>query len=201
MELGGLESFTIVPDWKGNRDKKPKERLSLKARFLRGIDQMGTMEIEDLTTWRDETYADLMKKDPELERKIKRITDINLLIMLKLVIENTYDYHNFVFFEEEEKDARKIWMNLRMPSGEDQSENLLAKVFRMVQDSTSVSEEEMGNYASLCDGSVIPQSENVPDAKTEESPENASTQQDQNGSSKSAPTSTTEPAQPQPSPV
>lgn len=189
MELGGLDSFRYVPDWNGNMDLQPEKRLSLQVNFLRGVDLLGDMSLDDLLAWRDATFKSELE-DPKLAPKIKRIKNENLLFMLFRVIENTSDYRNFVFGGEEVKDPKKIFLNLRMPSGENQSNNLLFMIAAKIAESASISEDEVENFVLRCGGEdTTTQTENAPRVLPGVSPNGVSTPADQKEDSALAPTS------------
>ena len=183
MELG-CGVFTYIPRWKNNRTLPENEQLSVKIHCLRSIDLMGRgYEEEELRAWVTETFPAQMA-DAQQKCKLERSTP-EILTVLREVLEHTSGYRNFRFGGEDVTDAREIFLRIPMPTGIDQSENLLFELRMVLSETANLTEEEVGNYDGPSGGLDMTTAKNATPADQGDGPTNANTTQDLSEASKS----------------
>jgi hypothetical protein len=116
---GGVESWNVfVPEYGGNRELPPDQRLSLEIRFLRSIDQMAfAQQTEDgLFRWRKEHLKEWLEKDEYKDRILALGPDF--LGTMKLLAEHTRAWQNFFFDGVEVTDPIELFIRLPLPKRE-----------------------------------------------------------------------------------
>ena len=145
MELGGLTEFRFVPEWNGNRALPKGERLSLTVIRLRAFDVLNDDGDEDVRRWCDEQEV------TDAARQALDKAPVSTLRMLRVCASHTKDLEGFTFGGE--KVTAPLEAFARLPFS---ANDLLLEVLRTINRTATMSEDELGNFVSLSDGSASP---------------------------------------------
>ena len=169
MELGGLTQFRYVPEWRDNRKAPEGERLSLTVMRLRAIDVLNDDDDEDVRRWRDEQEV------TEEAREVLDAAPISTLRLLRVCSRNTKDLQGFRFGGKEVAAPLEAYLRLRFDANA-----LLVEILQTINRTATMSEDELGNFVSLSDGSATPATESAPGAAEGEPPASADTKEEAN---------------------
>ncbi len=164
MELGGIAEFRYVPEWNGNREAPDDERLSLTVKRVKAAQILNDDTDADIERWRDTRNISKAARDTLLQMPISVLRNI------RVCVNHTKDLQGFLFDGEEVTDPLEAFCRLNFGA-----DDLLLEILSTINKTATMSEDELGNFASLSDGSATPTTESATGAVEGDNQANADT--------------------------
>lgn len=178
---GGIESFTFLPTYGGNRELPYEEQISveiIRPPTRDRLVQEGETE-RDLFRWRDE-HLSAWLQNPEFGEAIKAFSPAVLLV-LKFLQKYTRKWKGILYDGAELTDPVEICLKLPIPPPSDPEPALVREVYDAIMRASALGGEQLKNFVSGCDGSspeittIQTGSPTAPPAMENSDPEPAST--------------------------
>ena len=152
------EWFTFVPEWNGNREETPEERISCEMKRLNELETLawiGWTE-DDMERWRDTALKDRLfdkagKPSETDEAKLLRQLKRQFLVNMRLMAEFTREWRN-VFGPDGEMvtEAAEVFILL---AGDLAGGSIIASETRKALiEASSLSGDELKNFVGQCAG-------------------------------------------------
>ena len=157
MDLGSnVEFFDYIPTWNGNRDLPENEQLSLTIKRLSGATALSYGNgFGNLQAWRNrkfKKYLTLDKKglpvpaydqEQDIGRSLMEISEAQLSD-LRVFVEHTSNFKNFLFGGEEKTDPLEIYFAIPIDFFGDEL-NLRFEILKEIFKTVGLGEDEVGN--------------------------------------------------------
>jgi hypothetical protein len=171
MELGtgGIDWFTYVPEFRGNRDLPEDQRLSLEIRCLRPVDMLAEFDDspDQLYRWRDEALATQLE-DPDYGPQIKRF-GLEVLQTMRVFVEHTRGFRNFVFGGQALGDPAEVFVRLPISPDQDAPERgkgITQEINEVIKATAGMEADDLKNYVAQCSGISLATTQTSTDAPT-----------------------------------
>ena len=155
MEFGtmGLDSFTFVPVYNGNRDLSAEEQVSVEVVRPNTAQRLALDALTEakLFTWRDQAMKGWLDSG-EFGGAIAEFS-ANVLHVFRVVALHTRHWRNVLWSGRVLTDPLEICLRLPIPTGGEEKA-LIREVYDAIIRSSELSGLELKNYAGQCAGNI-----------------------------------------------